>query len=283
MGRKRDLVSRVASRLARPVEVITKGGREKYQNSPRLAILMFHHITKTVSTNDDRDLTVSTENFRKCCELFKEHFRIVTFKEAKKILDEQRARIINRDEKEKKPLMVFSFDDGYTDFYENAVPIMREFGIKSNQNIVVRFADENREGYMNWEQIRELHKSGLVELGCHTYDKHYFKNGKAVIETLRKDEILEDLIRAKESFERELDYVPEVVAWPYGVAPINISVKELNGLGLVYALNTESGINYSPVDFASLKRFAVLDYEGPEKTLDIIRGYDDLGFLLKKY
>lgn len=35
-----------------------------------------------------------------------------------------------------KPVMVLSFDDGYKDFIEYAVPIMREFGLTANQNVI---------------------------------------------------------------------------------------------------------------------------------------------------
>lgn len=215
---------------------------------------------------------MTVENFRKYCEILQHNFLICTFHEAMELLGQP----------SEKPLMVFSFDDGYADFYENAFPILKELGIKSNQNIIVGYADEPREGYLNWEQIGKLSQSGMVEFGCHTYNKHYFAKNGPVLETLGAEETLADLQMAKQSFLEHLDFAPDILAWPYGVKPRKVADRDLAALGIKFQLNTISGINFNPIDWTRIKRFVALDYESPEKLLAIIKGYSDLGFLMNK-
>lgn len=42
-----------------------------------------------------------------------------------------------------KPKMVLSFDDGYTDFIENALPELARFGVPSNHNVVINCVEKN--------------------------------------------------------------------------------------------------------------------------------------------
>lgn len=273
MGRKRDLVSKTASKMARPVKKIRAKKSQKYQVSPKLTILMFHRICDDTPANAaERDMMMTTKTFRRYCEFFRERFLICSLHEAKELLKKPL----------KKPLMVFTFDDGYENYHALAFPIMQELGVKSNQNIIVKCADESRPGYMGWETIRELEKTGLVEFGCHTYDKHDLVDGEPVLAVADAEDIKKDLAAASKSFLKELGKRPDILAWPYGYAPKNLTKAELKELGFEFMMNTTSGINFEPIDFGNLKRFAALEYETPEKLYSIITGYDDLGFLLGK-
>lgn len=42
-----------------------------------------------------------------------------------------------------KPALILSFDDGYYDFYENALPILDKYKLVSNHNVVTECADTN--------------------------------------------------------------------------------------------------------------------------------------------
>ena len=272
MGRKRDLISKTASKVSRPLSRTKRKAR--FKKSPRLIIVMLHHITAgEIPNNESREITITTENLRKYLTFLKSHYKICTLHES--------ARLIRQGEE--GPFLVLSFDDGYTDFYENAFPILKELGLPANQNLIVRYTDESQPGYMNWAQVKELHDSGLIEFGCHTYDKHHLIGDKAMLLSENEQEIVSDLIKAKESFLKNLGFSPDILAWPYGEKPKSISNEKLRELGFKACLNTKSGVNFRPMKFMDLKRFAVLDFETPEKLGDIIQGYDSLGFLLGKH
>jgi peptidoglycan/xylan/chitin deacetylase (PgdA/CDA1 family) len=69
-----------------------------------------------------------------------------------------------------KPI-VLTFDDGYRDFYDQAWPVLKRYGLKSSSAVItndVDKADRGDQTYMNWDMIRELDRSGMVEIASHT-------------------------------------------------------------------------------------------------------------------
>ena len=72
-----------------------------------------------------------------------------------------------------KPIII-SFDDGYRDFYTDVFPILKKYNIKAVVYIVSGFLD--KPNYMFTEQIKEIARSGLVEIGAHTVH-HYSLKG----------------------------------------------------------------------------------------------------------
>lgn len=67
---------------------------------------------------------------------------------------------------DKKPKAIISFDDGYLDFKENALPLLLKYNMKANMNIVVNSADK---GDLIWTQrlntiITEIFKNDKKEI-----------------------------------------------------------------------------------------------------------------------
>lgn len=68
--------------------------------------------------------------------------------------------------------VVVTFDDGYKSNYELAYPVLKKTGIKVGIAIVTSMMGGQSWG-MSWEQMQEMHDSGLVEFGSHTQELHY--------------------------------------------------------------------------------------------------------------
>jgi len=64
-----------------------------------------------------------------------------------------------------KPI-VLTFDDGYRDFYEHAWPILRQYNFHATIFVITGLLDSPR--YLTWEMVRELDRSGAIEIGAHT-------------------------------------------------------------------------------------------------------------------
>lgn len=98
-----------------------------------------------------------------------------------------------------KPV-VLTFDDGYRDFYDQAWPVLRQFGLKASTAVITNAVDKGDRGdvqYMNWNMIKELDKSGMVEIASHTQshpDLSRTAPGPRWLELAKSKEIIEQQI-----------------------------------------------------------------------------------------
>lgn len=169
-----------------------------------IPVLMYHDI----SNHFRDDYTVSPAAFSAQMEwLYCSGYRTLFFSDLD-TLDEDRSG---------KPVII-TFDDGYASFSDHAFPVLREYGFRATVNIIGKHAGSyiNMGGnrpLLSWDEYRYLHGSGLVALGCHTYNLHFL--GKA--HSHDEKEIENDLLLFQEIFRRELGRNTELLAWPFGI------------------------------------------------------------------
>lgn len=169
-----------------------------------IPVLMYHDI----SNHFKDDYTVSPAAFSAQMEwLYCSGYRTLFFSDLD-TLDEDRNR----------KSVIITFDDGYASFSDYVFPVLREYGFRATVNIIGKHAGTyiNMGGnrpLLSWDEYRYLHKSGLVDLGCHTYNLHFW--GKA--HSHDEKEIETDLLLFQEIFGRELGRNTEVLAWPFGI------------------------------------------------------------------
>jgi peptidoglycan/xylan/chitin deacetylase (PgdA/CDA1 family) len=81
--------------------------------------------------------------------------------------------------------VLLTFDDGYRSFYTRVYPLLLAFNYPAVLSVVGSFLDAppraqvryggglvDRETFVSWAELREMHRSGLVEVGSHTYGLH---------------------------------------------------------------------------------------------------------------
>jgi len=262
--------------------------RENYDSKPTLNILMFHMVTKEMPEDESiHDLYITDKMLREYCEYFKTRYTIVSLEEAYDIIKN------NKDVPNPK-LLAFTFDDGYENNYTLAYPILKEFGIKANINVIAKYVDENREGYLSWEQINEMTESGLISIGSHTYDSHYYTDSydgsfmpvlsaqlPNETEEERKNRIFSDLRLADEMLSNNIGKSINILAYPYGVPPFDLVEDIKNEFGYNIQLMVRKGINRTEEMFTKLNRFSVVGTETPEELNRIIKRTDSMNFLSK--
>jgi peptidoglycan/xylan/chitin deacetylase (PgdA/CDA1 family) len=61
-----------------------------------------------------------------------------------------------------------TFDDGYLDNYQQAFPVLKEFGFSAT--FFVTAADVGKAGFMTWDMLREMVAVPGIEIGSHTLE-----------------------------------------------------------------------------------------------------------------
>jgi peptidoglycan/xylan/chitin deacetylase (PgdA/CDA1 family) len=87
-------------------------------------ILAYHRVVADIAKAEKEafyGIVVSSETFRRHCEMLKKTYDVVSLETAMDFLTTER--------KVERPLAVITFDDGYLDFYEEAFPVLKELGL----------------------------------------------------------------------------------------------------------------------------------------------------------
>lgn len=233
----------------------------------RLPVLMYHHILK--SSNRWGNYVISPQQFEQDLQYLKrEGYTTVTAEQVLRFF-------MNQEELPPKPIMI-TFDDGYESFYEYAFSLLQKYDMKAAVMIIGKYTDlysgnETQNisySHVNWDQLREMMKSGLVEVGNHSYEMHQNQAGGRVGIKKRKGEsdeaykkaLMEDVGSLNNEMVKELDIAPIAFAYPFG-AFSKESDQILQELGFQVVFTCEEKVNvlrqgdYEPGELIKLKRF----------------------------
>ena len=143
--------------------------------------------------------------------------------------------------------VVLTIDDSYKSFYENGLPVFKEYGYPFALFVYVEATDKGYRDFMNWEQVREAAKYG--EIGLHGYGHRH--------ETQLSDaDLKEDTRRGLLSFAKQLRTVPRYYAYPYGEYDAEVK-NVISGYGFELILNQNSGAVNARSDRLDLDRTAL--------------------------
>lgn len=179
----------------------TPDGRDREFYIP---ILMYHYISVPPADADvyRRDLSVTPERFREQMAWLKENgYQTITLYHLIYALN------IGWPPLPEKPI-ILTFDDGYVDNYENAFPILREFGFVATFFILTDVTDRGEVGYMTWDMLREMHQAGM-DIEVH---------GREHIEYTNRDRdwLIYHLLGPAQTIEAQLGYQPRFIAYTSG-------------------------------------------------------------------
>lgn len=213
-----------ANSKAKPKTTAVKKVKEKPvrkdPNPTNIPVLMYHSIAYEAGN----DLRVPKEKLREQMQIIKDNgFTPIT-------LDELYSHFNDSAALPQKPIVI-TFDDGYKDNYENALPVLKEFGFKATVFVITCQTDDSTD-FMTSAQLKEMNANG-IDIECHTVTHPHLKE-------LSYDKQLTELKASKEKLEKMLNKKIDYIAYPYG-SYNNDTVKLTKSLGYKMAFTTNEG------------------------------------------
>ena len=169
-------------------------------------ILLFHRVTDL--TPED-GVTISTERFRRICQLLASRFRVVPLGEI--------YRVLHSGEKMPARTVAITFDDCYHDNLA-AARVLAEFGLPATFFLPTDYVGTDRTfpwdaglarmPNLAWDDVREMARMGF-EIGSHTASH-------ANLGYVDRDQAREELATSRAVLERELGRPVRWFAYPFG-------------------------------------------------------------------
>ena len=209
---------------------------------PLVPVLMYHQIADEVTTSDK--MAVAPEVFGEQMAYLREAgFTSLTAGQLAEIL----AR--GGDGLPARPV-VLTFDDGYGDFYDHALPLLKQNGLTGTifQTTGWVGLSDTVKRMMNWRELAEVAECG-IEVGAHTYCHPQ-------LDQLSDKDLHEELTGPKHAIEDKLGIEVPGLAYPYGYS--NAKVRRIaRETGYTYAYSVSNALTASGADAFALPRLTV--------------------------
>ncbi len=225
-----------------------------FSNDEGVLSIMYHRFNefKYPSTNISMDI-------------FKEHVDLIldanlTFYHPKDFVD-------NFDIPKKEKKILLTVDDAFQSFYDNAWPYL-----KKNQIPFILFVSTEpvgNNGYMDWDQIKEIESSGFGVIGHHSHSHDYLID--------KSEEVfLNDIKTSNLIFKEKLGYVPTLFSYPFG--EYSGFMKDYISQNFKIAFGQHSGIIDVNKNKFELPRFPINEKYGEIKRFKSIISYYPLEY-----
>ncbi len=151
----------------------------------------------------------------------------------------------------KKKEILLTIDDAFSSFYNNAWPFL-----KKNKIPFVLFVSTEpvgRNGYMNWDQIKEIEKESFTSIGHHSHSHNYLIDKS-------NTEFLSDMEKANIIFLNQIGYIPTLFSYPFG--EYSEFMRNYASKNFKYAFGQHSGVIDLNKEKFQLPRFPINENYG---------------------
>ena len=158
---------------------------------------------------------------------------------------------------EKKILI--TIDDAFSSFYEFAWPYLKEENIPFILFVSTKTVGKN--GYMTWDQIKEIEKETIVYIGNHSHTHDFLVD-------LRNEDFISDIDNASKSFNENLGYNPIFFSYPFG--EYSLLIKKYISKNFKFSFGQHSGVIDNNKDRYELPRFPINEKYGDLKRFEFL-------------
>ena len=236
---------------------------EVYSWTLKVPILMYHYISEPPADADKYriDLSVAPDDFRRQMTYLAENGYTTI-----NLADLSRA-IADKQDLPAKPVII-TIDDGYRDNYENAFPILQEYGLTAAISLVTNRIDEGHPDYLTWAMVEEMAAAG-IQFIPHT-KTHIDLHGQS------RDALIWQILGSQETIAAHVGYTPRYFVYPSGRYDEN-TVTILKELDFWGALTTLSGKWHGFDDRYEWTRMRVHNYTVLPEFVDLVDPGDTIG------
>jgi hypothetical protein len=143
------------------------------------------------------------------------HMSLVRFKEICKLLDEIRSQALNDHGNSLE--IIFTFDDGYSNYVNNALPILDKYSFKSIVFLIADHINDNSGKYINFNILKSLINHTGVSIGMHGYSH-------VDLSSLSDAHLIDELANIKNVC-NDIDISTSYFSLPFGKANDNVITK----------------------------------------------------------
>ena len=218
------------------------------QSGIKLPVVMYHQLTKSESRAGRYVLML---------EQFEKDLKFLKKKGYETVTVQQLVDFSNGKGNLPEKCVMLTFDDGCETLYEYALPLLEEYGFTAVGFAVGTLADYYTEiddhnlnySNLNWVEIREMCKGGIVDIQSHSYDLHRNTSSRSGAkkkkgETLEQyyEFLSEDVAKMKEKMIENTGGQPIAFAYPFG-SYSSESTEILKNLGFKLTFTCEERVN----------------------------------------
>ena len=220
-------------------------------NDKKIPILMYHSISdEKEKSHPYYHVNTSSSVFdAQMHYLYENNYSVINLQDLEKSFDTR----------DSSKYVVITFDDGFHDFYTNALPILKKYNFTATVFLPSAFISAHHKklkgkGHLNWQEVRELSDAG-ISIGSHTANHPQLSE-------LSDTEVEYEIQHSKEIIENNLGSAIDTFSYPYKFPDENKKFKIilrdlLNKHGYKYGVNTRIGTTSKKDDIYFMKRLPV--------------------------
>jgi peptidoglycan/xylan/chitin deacetylase (PgdA/CDA1 family) len=206
----------------------------------RVPILMYHQIT--AEPMSDRRLTVHPDNFaRQLRYLHGCGYRTLTAAQLAGALTSGGGEL------PAKPV-VLTFDDGFGDFYEVALPLLARYDFTGTVFVTTGWIGTNGPNMLTWRQVDAVAAAG-VEIGAHSVTHPQ-------LDQLADDRLRNEMAAAKAALQDRLGARVTGLAYPFGYCDMRVRAAAAEA-GYEYACAVRNRLADASADQFALPRLTI--------------------------
>lgn len=226
-------------------------------------ILLYHSISENPGS------LISPFNVRP--KTFERHLQIIEEEDLETVTLTELIEAWNNGESAEKKIVI-TFDDGYRDFLETALPAMEKRGMTCSLYVTTGFIQgdvrtrvqgQPADRMLDWDQVREISQS-RIEIGAHSHTHPH-------LDTLNTSQLLANTRLPKQLLEDKIQLEVKSFAYPHGYCGPRVQ-RFTREAGYANAAGVRDMFSHAHDDYFNIARLMLRSSDSLEKVRSWLQG-----------